>query len=349
MIRRSVVLAAALLAFLPMRGSAEKANQEAKAASAVPATTDDVVVKVLGESITEKQVLSKINEIAQQLQQQATPQQLQQKDIVFYKDALETLIGGILLKSEGKEKNIVADKAKVDQTFQSVKGQFPTEEAFQKAMANQGVKEADVRNAIEEGIVIQQVLDLTFKNIPAVSDADIQKFYNENPKYFDEPEQVHAAHIYMRVDKNATPEQKAEIRKKLEAIRADIESKKISFAEAAAKNSDDKENAQTGGDLGTFKRGENVIPAIENAAFSAKPGTLTPIVETEFGFHLINVIEYKPGGKKPLEKAQPDIKNFLERKAKQEATQKHVDELKAKAKIETVMTGEEWNKRHTAK
>ncbi len=348
MIRRSVVLAAALLAFLPLRGSAEKANQEAKAASAAHATTDDIVVKVLGESITEKQILSTINQIAQARQQQATPQQLQQKDIVFYKDALETLIGGILLKSEGKEKNIVADKAKVDQTFQSVKGQFPTGEAFQKAMESQGVKEADVRKSIEEGMVIQQVLDLALKNIPAVSDADIQKFYNENPKYFDEPEQVHAAHIFMRVDKSATPEQKAEIRKKIEAIRAEIESKKITFAEAAAKNSDDKENAQTGGDLGTFKRGD-FLPALENAAFSAKPGTLTPIVETEFGYYVINVIEYKPAAKTPLEKVMPNIKNFLDQKAKQEATQKHVDELKAKVKIETVMTDEEWNKRHTAK
>ena len=349
MIRRSVVLAAALLAFLPLTGSAEKANQEAKAASGVQATTDDVVVKVLGESITERQILNTINQIAQARQQQATPQQLQQKDTVFYKDALETLIGGILLKNEGKDKNIIADKAKVDQTFQSVKGQFPTEEAFQKAMASQGVKEADVRKSIEEGIVIQQVLDLALKNIPAVSDAEIQKFYNENPKYFDELEQVHAAHIFMRVDKSATPEQKAEIRKKLEAIRADIESKKITFAEAAAKNSDDKQNAQAGGDLGTFKHGENVIPAIENAAFSAKPGTLTPIVETEFGFHLINVIEYKPAAKTPLEKVLPNIKNFLDQKAKQEATQKYVGGLKAKAKIETVMADEEWNKRHTAK
>lgn len=212
MIRRSMVLVTALLACLPLTGSAGKANQDAKAAAAAQAASNDVVVKVLGEAVTEKQILNTINQIARS-QQQATPEQLKQKDVVFYKDALETLIGAILLKNEGKEKNITLDKAKVDQTFQSVKGQFQNDDAFQKAMQSQGLDEAGVRKTIEDGVLIQQVLDLALKDLPPITDAEIQKFYDDNPKYFEEPEQFHAAHIFLKVDKTATPEQKAEIKK----------------------------------------------------------------------------------------------------------------------------------------
>lgn len=343
-----MVLVAALLACLPLTGSAEKANQDVKPPAAAQAATDDVVVKVLGESITEKDVLNTINQIARAQQQQASPQQLLQKDTFYYRDALETLIGSVLLKNEGKEKNIVADPAKIEETYKSLRGQFQTEDAFQKAIQAQGLKEADVRKSIEDSVLIQQVLGQALKDLPPVTDAEVQKFYDENPKYFEEPPQVHAAHIFMKVDKAATPEQKAAIKKKLDDIRADIENKKITFAEAAAKNSDDKQNAQSGGDLGTFKRGD-LIPPLEEAAFTAKPGTLTPIVETEFGYHLISVIEVKAAVKTPLEKVKPEILKFLEQKTRQEATRKHVDELKAKVKIETLMTDEEWNKRHAVK
>lgn len=72
-------------------------------------------------------------------------------------------------------------------------------------------------------------------------------------------------------------------------------------------------------------------------------------METEFGYHLINVIEIKPPGKTPLEKVKQNIKDYLAQKAKQEATRKHVEDLKAKTKIETLMTDEEWSKRHTTK
>jgi peptidyl-prolyl cis-trans isomerase C len=350
MTRRSMVLMAALLLYLFPAGSAGDAGQEAKTAPVAQAPADVIIVKLLGESITEKQMLMTINQLAAraQQQQQATPQQLQQKDVYFYKDALETLISGALLKNEAREQNLTADKAKVEESYLAIKKQFPSEAEFLKALQGQGLTDADVRKSLEDNQVIQQVMEPTLKTVPAVTDVEIQKFYDENPQYFNEQEQAHAAHIFMRVDKAATPEQKAAIRKKLEEVRADIEGKKITFAEAAAKYSEDKQNAQNSGDLGTLKRGD-LLPDLEKAIFSAKPGTLTPIVETEFGLHIINILELKPAGKSLLAKVKPNIQQYLEQKARTDATRKHIEELKGKAKIETLVTEEEWTKRHTIK
>jgi peptidyl-prolyl cis-trans isomerase C len=345
MFRRSMVAVVVFLTSLPLAASAVQAIQGAKPAAPAIAAGDAVVVRVLGASITEKQVLATINQIART--QQAGPQQLQTKDIDFFKDALDTLIGAILLRNEAKEKNLTADRAKVDEGLRSIREKFPTEAQFLQALQKQNLKEEDVRRSIEDNLLYQQVLDAVFMGLPGATDAEIKKFYDENPKSFTEPEQVHAAHIFLRAGTGVPPAQKAEIRAKLEAIRADIESKKITFAEAA-KDSEDNSTAQNGGDMGFFTRDDR-IPAIEAAAFAAKPGTLTPVVETEYGYHLMQVIEFKAPEKAPLEKAKPTIKAILERQAKQDATRKHLDELKGKAKIEVVMSDVEWYKRHSGK
>jgi peptidyl-prolyl cis-trans isomerase C len=352
MIRRRTVPAAAFWALLFLMGSAQPAQQDVKSVPAAPTVvSNDVVVKVLGEPITEKQIIDTINQVMVQISraQQLTPDQIRQKDTLYFKEALDTIVGTLLLKNEAKERNMVVETSKIDENLKTMKGQFPDEAKFQEALKTQGLTEDALRASIETNLLCAQMLDLIAKEMPPASDAEILKFYNENPKYFPEPEQVHAAEIFQKVDKGATPEQKAEIRKKMEAIKADIESKKLTFADAATKNSEDTVSAQKGGDLGTFKRGD-MIKQLEDAVFSAQPGTLTPIIESEFGFHLFSVIEHKSGGVAPLDDAYKlRIKNYLANLAKQDVTRKHLDALKAKTKIEMVMSEEEWNKRHAAK
>jgi peptidyl-prolyl cis-trans isomerase C len=352
MIRRCTVPAAALLALLFQVGSARPAQQDVKSVPAPPpVVSNDVVVKVLGESVTERQVIDTVNQIMAQLSrvQQVTPDQVKQKDTLYFKEALDTIVGTIILKNEAKEKSMVVETSKIDANLKTMRGQFPDDAKFQEALKTQGLTEETLRASIETNLLCQQMLDLITKDIPPASDADIVKFYNENPKYFPSPEQVHTAEIFLKVDKAATPEQKAEIRKKLEAIKADVESKKLAFADAATKNSEDTASAQRGGDMGTVKRGDMLKP-LEDAVFSAQPGTLTPIIESEFGYHLFSVIEHKPVGVAPLDDAyKVRIKNYIENVAKQDITRKHLDALKAKTKIEVVMSEEDWNKRHAAK
>ncbi len=305
---------------------------------------DPVVARVQGEPITEKEVLIVISQIA--AGQQTTPEQQQKKNVLFYKNALDTLVSQILLKHEGQEKKISVDQAKADEQFKTLVARFPSEEQFRQAMAKQGLTEADLRRSIRDNILLQQVVEDAVKDAPPPSEEQVKHFYDENPKYFEQPEQVHAAHILLRVDAQAGPEKKTEARQKIDALRADIESKKLTFEDAARQNSQDPGSAPKGGDLGFFARGQMVKP-FSDAAFAAQPGTLTPVVETQFGYHLIKVIENKPAGVKPLEASKSDISNFLTRKAKEDALQKHLQDLKAKAPVEMVMSDDEWNRRNS--
>ena len=99
--------------------------------------------------------------------------------------------------------------------------------------------------------------------------------------------------------------------------------------------------------MGFFTRGRMVQP-FEEAAFSAEPGSLSQPIETQFGFHIIRVIEKKPAGTIPLEEAKADIKRLLDQTSLRKATQQYVNDLKTKSPIENFMTPEEFIKRHMA-
>jgi len=270
---------------------------------------------------------------------------MKQRNTILFKDAVDSLTAIALLKNQAKQLNLTVDKAKLDQEMATISKRFPSQEEFQKAMASQGLTESELRKNVEESMSLQLVIDQAAKDAPVATDADVQKFYEDNPEKFPMPEQVHAAHILLRVDQKSTPEQKAESKKKLEDIRADIEGNKISFSDAAARYSQDPSNAQKGGDLGSFPRGRMVKP-FEDAAFATKPGTLSQIVETQFGFHIIKTLELKPAGKATLEEVRPAIKQYLDQVNRQKIAQRYLEDLKAKATIETFMTAEEFSKRH---
>jgi peptidyl-prolyl cis-trans isomerase C len=313
--------------------------------SAKTPADNPVVARVQGETITEKDVLDAIERIARQ--QPMMGDQMKQKNSMYFKEALDTLVGLTLLKNEAKEKGITADKTKIDEAWEMLKKRFPSEEQFKQAMASQGFAEADVRKQIGDNLIMQQLADSIMAGQPGPSDQEIEAFYNSNPQYFQSPEQVHAAHILIKVEGSAPAEKKAEARKTIEAIRADIESKKITFEEAA-KKSDDKSNADKGGDLGFFPRGQMVKP-FEDAAFAAQPGSLSDVVETQFGYHIIRIDDKKPAGKTPLAEARKSILSFLDRAGKQKAVQNHINELKQKSKVEQVMSDADWNNRNGAK
>lgn len=141
-----------------------------------------------------------------------------------------------------------------------------------------------------------------------VTDAQLRQFYAANKDHFDRVE-VRASHIVVRAGKAATPVEKARVREKLQAVRAEIAAGRLDFA-AAAKRFSQCPTAPDGGDLGFFpRRGGLMDEPFCKAAFALKPGDLSDVVETEFGFHLIRVTERKPGIPSEFEKCVEDVRD----------------------------------------
>jgi peptidyl-prolyl cis-trans isomerase D len=153
---------------------------------------------------------------------------------------------------------------------------------------------------------------------------ELKKYYRRHLDKFEIEEQVKASHILIKVDQDADEALRKKKRELAEKILKDVRAGK-DFAKLARTHSDDAGSAARGGDLGYFARGA-MVPAFEGAAFALKPGQISDIVETSFGFHIIKAEGYVEPGVKPLADVLDEVKEGLrEEEARQLAFEKAMD------------------------
>jgi peptidyl-prolyl cis-trans isomerase D len=139
-----------------------------------------------------------------------------------------------------------------------------------------------------------------------VSDDEARKFHADNGARFTTPEERRASHILVKADKGASADERAKAKAKAEALLEQAKKNPAGFAELAKKNSDDPGSAAQGGDLEFFGRGAMVKP-FEDATWALKPGELSGVVESDFGYHVILLTGLRGGQKKAFEEAKAEI------------------------------------------
>jgi parvulin-like peptidyl-prolyl isomerase len=141
-----------------------------------------------------------------------------------------------------------------------------------------------------------------------LTEADVKRYYEESRDFFDRVA-VRASHIVLRVSSSASPGEREQIRTRLQALRQEIASGKIDFAEAAKKYSQCT-SAPNGGDIGYFPRKLAVEEAFAKAAFALKVGEVSDVVETDYGMHLIKVTDRKPGQPADFNKIKDEVREL---------------------------------------
>jgi peptidyl-prolyl cis-trans isomerase D len=172
-------------------------------------------------------------------------------------------------------------------------------EAFYKDPAN-----AAQFRAPEEASVEYVVLDLdALKKGISITEDELRKHYAQNEKRYTALEERRASHILIASDKGAPKAERDQARAKAEALLAEVRKNPGSFADLARKNSQDEGSAVKGGDLDFFARG-----AIEglDAAFDMKPGDIN-LVESSFGFHIVQVTGARGGEKRSFESVRAEL------------------------------------------
>lgn len=160
-----------------------------------------------------------------------------------------------------------------------------------------------------------------------VSDAQIQDYYNSHQDEYRKPERVHARHILLSTA-NKPKDEIPKIQAQAEALDKQLKGG-ADFAELAKKNSQDPGSAQKGGDLGWVSRGQ-MVKNFEDAVFTLKPNEISNVVNTEYGFHIIQVLEKQPAHLEPLDEVKPAIIATL----KNQNVFDHMQELTDKARAE---------------
>lgn len=159
-----------------------------------------------------------------------------------------------------------------------------------------------------------------------VTDAQLRNAYASSMDSFRSPERVKARHILLMTQGKSDAEKKTALTKAqdlLKQVKAGAD-----FADLAKKNSQDPGSAQNGGDLGFIVKGQTV-PPFEKFVFSAKPNEISDLITTEYGYHIIQVLEKQPARVKPFEEVKDSISEQLKKQGVNEKMQATVDQARA--------------------
>ncbi len=138
------------------------------------------------------------------------------------------------------------------------------------------------------------------------NEPNLRRYYDEFRDFYDQVN-VRASHILIRVSPGAGPADGEAARARLQALRQQIAAGQLDFADAARKYSQCT-SAPQGGDIGYFSRKWAVDERIARAAFAMKPGEVSDVIQTDYGFHLIKVTDRKPGQPSTFEKVRDTVR-----------------------------------------
>ncbi len=199
----------------------------------------------------------------------------------------------------------------------------PFEEVYQEQLANPRFRQF---------LAQWQLIERLRPEKAEVTEEEVEEYYQLNlARVYDKPEQVRASHILIKVAPDATEEQKAEARKKIEALLEQVEEPGADFA-AIAKASSECPSSSRGGDLGFFPR-TKMVKEFSDAAFAMDVGEVSGIVETQFGFHIIKVTDKRAAKLIPLEEAKYPILHLLKERAIEKAKNEFAKELREKEDV----------------
>jgi peptidyl-prolyl cis-trans isomerase D len=171
--------------------------------------------------------------------------------------------------------------------------------------------------APEQASIEYVVLDLdALKADIKVPEDDLRKYYTENAARYTVAEERRASHVLIAAAKDAPAAQRTQAKAKAEALLVELRKAPATFAEVAKKNSSDTASAERGGDLDFFARGAMVKP-FEDAAYAMKPGEISNVVETDFGYHIIRLDAVRGGDKKPFEAVSAEIEDEVKKQLAQ--------------------------------
>jgi peptidyl-prolyl cis-trans isomerase C len=249
------------------------------------------------------------------------------------REALDQLIEQEVLFQEAERRKVTASPAEAEKAVAVLREQFKKPGSFQHKLERGGFTEETYREYVRRQLSIRRVLD---QEVAAgkigVSDEEAHAFYLSRPDLFTEPEAIRVRHILVSTRPEASEAERRKARRTAEGLLAQARRKGADFAALATKHSQDP-TAAAGGDLGFITRGQ-MVPPFEAAAFALQPGELSPVVETIFGYHVIQAEERRAAVQVTEAEARETIRRKLFGEKTEALLKERIAALRAAARIE---------------
>ena len=284
--------------------------------------TEPIAASVNGEIITVSELDSTYNKLPPQT-----------KNVFTKKEQLEELITVKLLVLEATKKGISVNDDEIEAFLGTLIAQSGlTELEFKERILTQNITDEMIKEEVFKQLIISKIYQTEVIDKVVISDEDVEAYYNENINLFQTEEKVNASHILIcykelnLCDSNLTKEQAAT---KADEIRTRALTEDFGIL---AKENSNGPSAANNGQLGIFGKGV-MVPEFENAAFSLNKGSVSDVVETSFGFHIIKVFDKQEATTQDIENVRQMIAGTLINQKQQESFKTYLDNLKTGATI----------------
>ncbi len=296
---------------------------------------EEIIARVNDQIITRSELQHSRDQVRQELKQQSAPELEVAK---HEKDTLRDLIDQQLLIHKAEDLGLSAD-AEVVKRLDHMRKEMNLEnmEDLEKAASQQGVSFEDFKLQMKNSILTQRVVSEEVGRRITITPSEMEQFYNQHKKEFDQPEQIKLSEIMISTSKSVKNP-------------SDDESQRVILAEAKAKAAYEKlqggakwvdlaksesngETAAQGGELGSYKRGQ-LAKEIEDKVFALKAGTYTEPIRTKQGFLILKVEEHTQAGVPPFKDVQVEVQNAIYSQKLQPALREYLTKLREDAFIE---------------
>jgi parvulin-like peptidyl-prolyl isomerase len=300
--------------------------------SSSKAVVDRVVAVVNQEIIMFSEVEKWSRSFQEEIQSEDRLERRKRIQEVFRK-VLEKLIEEKLIDQEAKKSGIKVTSKEIEGSIEELRRRNAVDqENFERLLAAEGLTLEALKKDIEKGILRTKLIQSAVKVESKVEEKELRDFYRKNMDRYRIHESYRTSHILFLIPKEATLEQIREIRKKCQEVLKKIRGGE-DFEEMAFLSSEDTVSRKDRGDLGYFKRGE-LLPALEREAIRLRVGEVSGVIRTEFGFHLIKLLDRKGGEPPPFEEIKEKVQADYYDKEMEKAFQQFLSKLKEKSIIE---------------
>ncbi len=268
------------------------------------AVVDRVVAVVNQEIITLSELEKWINPVKEEMLA-GDRLEMRKRVQALRREVLEKLIEEKLIDQEVKKSGIKVSSKEVEATLDEVKRRnSATQEQLEKALGVEGLTLESYKKQIEKSIQRRKLITSAVKVETKAGEKEFREFYQKNIDRYRINETFRPAHILFVIPKEATPEEVKGIRKKCESVLKKIRGGD-DFGEMAVLYSQDA-SSKSRGELGYFRKGE-LLPAFERETLRLKVGEVSGVVRTEFGFHIIKLLDRKGIDPLPFEEVKAKV------------------------------------------
>lgn len=288
----------------------------------------EVIITVNEQKVTRGDYNRETEEITRMMKKRGVPEAQFEKMIQSFKPQIvDGLVTRALISQACAEKKISVSDEELAAKISAFEKNLPKNLTLAGVLKQSGLTREMFENDMREQLKLEKLLQ-----IGQATEEQVIAYYEENKaRFFEKPEMTHARHILITVKQGDTEEQKKEKRARAEQLLKQLREEKADFAKLAEENSDCPSKAM-GGDLGEFRRGQ-MVKEFEEAAFSMQTNEISGVVETQFGYHIIQTLGHSEPKTLELDEVRDRIVEALKGRAIQEKAETFLDGMRKDAKI----------------